>query len=368
MDAREDRHPQQDSDRIDVRLSALGEVAASVPHLLGFHPRESVVLISLHGPGGGRVGLTVRADIPPAEHAHEAAASLAGTVRTDRPSGVLLAIVSEAADDPGPGGRASPDLPHRVLVWELVTALAEIGVAVPDVLLVRSGRWWSYDCPHPCCAPDAGTALPTGVTELEVAAVATGTVVEQDRDALAARIARPVGPARQAMAAACAKAAVECSAAVLDTGWDAVAAESWTVITGAVGRCRPGAPVAGMRLTDAEVARILWGLRDRDVRDRSLELALGADAAAVEQLWTQCTRRAPAPLDAAPATLLAVSAWLRGDGAMANVALTRALAGEPDYLLARLLADALAACIRPAELRKLIRATVSGLADTTPAG
>jgi hypothetical protein len=98
----------------------------------------------------------------------------------------------------------------------------------------------------------------------------------------------------------------------------------------------------------------VWGLRDPAVRDRALALALGPDAAAAEQLWTECTRRAPAPLDAAPATLLAVSTWLRGDGAMADVALNRALSGEPGYALARLLAQALAACMRPAELRALI--------------
>jgi Domain of unknown function (DUF4192) len=80
-------------------------------------------------------------------------------------------------------------------------------------------------------------------------------------------------------------------------------------------------------------------------------------------LWTECTRRAPTPLDAAPATLLAVSAWLRGDGAMANVALSRALDSEPDYALARLLAQALAACIAPAELRALIGAAATTLRD-----
>ena len=100
----------------------------------------------------------------------------------------------------------------------------------------------------------------------------------------------------------------------------------------------------------------MWGLRDRDVRDRALGLATGVDAAAAEILWTECTRRAPAPLDVAPATLLAVSAWLRGDGAMANVALMRALATEPEYSLARLLAEALARGIAPAELR----ATIAG--------
>ncbi|HEY0509047.1 MAG TPA: DUF4192 family protein, partial [Blastococcus sp.] len=107
--------------------------------------------------------------------------------------------------------------------------------------------------------------------------------------------------------------------------------------------------------------------RNVGVRDRALMLALGPDAAAVEQLWAECTRRAPAPLDAAPATLLAVSVWLRGDGAMADVALTRALASEPGYGLARLLAQALAAFLAPAELRSLLR-EAAGLAVDGPAG
>jgi hypothetical protein len=223
---------------------------------------------------------------------------------------------------------------------------------VGDAVLVRDGRWWSYDCPDHCCAPGAGTPLPAGVTELEVASIATGTVVERDRDALVSRIAPPPGLDRGAMAATCAQVAVEYSAAVLDEGVETVAARSWTAVAGAVARCRPGAPTD--RLTDAEVARVVWGLRDGEVRDRAIGLALANEPAAAEQLWTECTRRAPAPLDAAPATLLAISAWLRGDGAMANVALSRALDSEPGYSLARLLADALAACVTPSELRAML--------------
>jgi hypothetical protein len=360
MDARTGRPSLPDPGRIDVRLSDLGELAASIPHLLGFRPRESVVLVSLTGPGGCRIGLTVRADIPPTGHAGAVAAVLTRGVLTDRPSGVLLAVVSETPDAVGVAGDG---LPHRGLVREVVLALAEQGVPVPDAILVRDGRWWSYDCPHPCCAPGAGTPLPVGITELEVAAVATGVVVEQDRDGLAARIARPDPRARNAMAAACARVAVECSEGILEDGWDAVAEQSWAAVLDALARSRPGAPTAGARLTDHEVARLVWGLRDGAVRDRALALALGADAAAAEQLWTEVTRRAPAPLDAAPATLLAVSTWLRGDGAMADVALARALAGDPDYPLAQLLARALAACMRPSELRGLIREAVGLLDD-----
>jgi hypothetical protein len=353
MDARRRRRPRPDPDHVDVRLSEPGEIAAGLPHLLGFHPRESVVLVSLTGPSGGRVGLTVRADIPPAQHAPALAAELTRSVCTARPRGVLLAVVSEAADE------HPLDLPHRPLVHELVIALTMAGVPVPVAMLVRSGRWWSYDCPRPCCAPGTGTALPGGVSALEAAAVTAGLVVEPDREDLVRRITGPGGLARAAMVDACDRVAAEFSARVLAAGAAAVAVESWTAVTEGVGRCRPGGATARDRLGDREVARIVWGLRDREVRDRALELATGPDAASAEVLWTECTRRAPAPLAAAPATLLAVSAWLRGDGAMANVALTRALEREPDYALATLLAQGLAACIGPAELRALIAAAAA---------
>ncbi|MCW2579898.1 MAG: uncharacterized protein JWR82_1499 [Blastococcus sp.] len=365
MDARAARHADRASDPIAVRISDPGEIAAAIPHLLGFRPRESVVLISLRGPTGRRVGLTVRGDLPPAGQEAAVARLLSRSVCSDRPRGVLLAVITEAPDTQAPdteppgrdaAGPSGADLPHRALVGEFVRALAAVDVPVHDALLVRAGRWWSYDCPEPCCAPGAGTRLPTGVTELAVAAVATGGVVERDRADLEDRIARSRnGGARRDMAAACASVAEETVARVMAVGSGEVAVESWSAIEAAVVRCRPGAPVPGGRLSDREVARILCGLRDVGVRDRALVLSLGPDAAAVEQLWTECTRRAPAPLDAAPATLLAVSVWLRGDGAMANVALTRALDSDPGYGLARLLAQALAACLAPADLRSLLR-------------
>jgi hypothetical protein len=73
-------------------------------------------------------------------------------------------------------------------------------------------------------------------------------------------------------------------------------------------------------------------------------------------------------LVAAPATLLAVCAWLRGDGAMASVALERALDSDEDYRLAQLLRSALAACMRPEELRAMVVATLDRLDAVRPAG
>jgi hypothetical protein len=326
-----------------VRIGDPGDLAAGLPQLLGYRPDESVVLVALGGDTGRRVGLTVRADLPPAGHARELAAVLARSLSTDEPRAALALVVSEEPDDAVHLSPAGTDLPHRSLVHDLVLALDAVGLPLEQALLVRGERWWDYDCPGACCAPGSGTPLPTAVGALEVAAVASGTVVAADRGALAERLAPPGESACAAM-----------EPVVLRVGLEGPVGRSAgrRRIRSAVARCRPGRD--GGRPGDEEVARIAWSLRQPEVRDWALLLSLGEDAAAAEALWTECTRRAPSPLDAFPAALVAVCSWLRGDGAMANTALDRALDSEPGNPLAGLLRDALDACVAPRQLRAML--------------
>jgi len=342
---------------LTIRLSDPGEVAAALPHLIGFRPRESLVVVGLHGGTGLRVGLTARVDLPGGAHQRQVVGGLVRSLATDRPDAVLLAVVSEDGDELGPRFGTSRsalarDLPHRSLVHEAVLAFDAVDVAVRTALLVRGGRWWSYDCDRGCCAPGAGTALPAGTSPLAVAATLTGQVVEADRAALVRRLA-PVGaPGAAGMARACDEIGDDLAARTAQHGWEEVREETWAAVLAAVASAGPGAV---HRFADREVARLAWGLRDVELRDRALTLALGPSAAAAEVVWTELTRRAPTPLDAAPATLLAVTAWVRGDGALANVALDRAQASEPSYSFAALLRTALDQCLRPAEIRRLIQ-------------
>jgi hypothetical protein len=350
MSALPRRFQPPDLDPYRVRVSDPGEIAAAVPQLLGFRPRESVVLIGLGGVRGNQVGLTVRGDIPPPGSEPALARALSRSVGTGGPEAVVVALVSEAPDDPdGPAG--APDLPHRALLRDLTIALALDGIAVRTSLLIRGGRWWSYECPEACCRPGAGTSLPAGVTALEAASVASGVVVANSREALQRRLAPD--PDRAGIADACRRLTRGVRMSSADAGPDADA--DWAAILQALRRCAPWSAHPAERLPDDLLARVVWALRhEPTVRDRALVLALGDEASAAETLWTECTRRAPQPFDAAPATLVAVSAWLRGDGAMANIALDRALASDPGNRLARLLAPALEACLHPTELRRLI--------------
>jgi len=59
------------------------------------------------------------------------------------------------------------------------------------------------------------------------------------------------------------------------------------------------------------------------------------------RLWTDVVRRAQPGYVAAPASLLAFTAWQGGDGSLANIALDRALADDPGYSMALLLRDAI---------------------------
>src|SRR5688500_13414321 len=84
---------------LTVRLSDPGEVAAALPHLLGFRPRESLVVVSLRGGRTRRFGLAARVDLPPDEHRAAVVVGLVRSLMTDRPAAVVVAVVSEAPDD-----------------------------------------------------------------------------------------------------------------------------------------------------------------------------------------------------------------------------------------------------------------------------
>jgi hypothetical protein len=111
----------------------------------------------------------------------------------------------------------------------------------------------------------------------------------------------------------------------------------------AVGRQRAGAP-----LTDDEVAWLSLVLVHRPVRDHAWE-TVGGDFGTHVALWSDVLRRCEPELVVAPGTLLAFAAWRAGEGPVAAIALSRALAVDPAYPLAVLMARALMRGVAPSE-------------------
>ncbi len=66
-------------------------------------------------------------------------------------------------------------------------------------------------------------------------------------------------------------------------------------------------------------------------------------------------RRAEPRFRAAPATLLGFAAWQAGDGIIAGMAVQRALAADPGYVMARLLGEVIAGGVAPGEWKVALR-------------
>lgn len=329
-----------------LRLSGQGGLISAVPHLLGFAPEESLVLVGLGG-RTGRLGITMRIDLPPdgpdSAPFPDEFEPMGQALLRDGGSECLAMVMTECPDDDGVP-------PYVDLVASLDEALYSCGIEVSDIVLVRTGRWRSYLCPDPDCCPAEGTEVPAASAELAAYSAYAGAVIRDSRTDLVAMIdADPVAVAatERALGHVCREMA---DAAGTGTS------EAYRERIEAVIERRVDAVASGTTrsLTHRDAARISIGLIDRPMRDRVAGHCLRESAAAAESLWIDLLHRVPPPLDAAPATLLALSSWARGDGALANVALDRALDSDPGYSLAQLVRNALDHALPPGTVREML--------------
>jgi hypothetical protein len=323
-----------------VRLSGPGDLVATVPHLFGFVPTESVVLLGLHGPRK-RINLTLRLDLCPPKHDRVVAADLARRVIASEPDAVQIVVLTGADDD-------DDGLPRRALVAELRTAL---GLGVMDALLVRDGRWWSYLCEDPDCCPPDGTPLDPqsgGATAMAAAHAMLGRSVLPDRDAVVRTVAAPTGiaavSARQALQRMCDKV-------------DALDGVGWTEPAVALVRDLVEAyadPRFTVRADDA--ALIILLCHDVPSRDEILGFELDDDAEdQLLRLLRDCVRRALPPFDAPVCATYAWLAYASGEGVLSSAAVDRALATDAGLSLAQLVAEAISRQVHPRLLRQAAR-------------
>jgi len=323
-----------------VRVGSVAGFLAVVPHLLGFHPSQSMVVVGLN-PRRGRIMLGFRYDLPDPPDAAKSRdiAQHAATVLTQRR--IKIAIAAGY----GPGTLVTP------VAEALRAALLGAGVTLRDLLRVQDGRYWSYACQDPrCCPPDGvpfdGPAHPAAVT-----LAAAGITARPDRAALAGSLAPVAGPAADAMARATERALRRAgklaAAAGPAEGQRLVIEAGRTAVREAIGTYRGGGEV-----TDHdELAWLSVSLADLPVRDDAWARMEPGFRAAHLRLWTDVVRHAREPFVPAPASLLAFTAWQSGEGALANVAIERALAADAEYSMAHLIGQAVDAGLPPSAAR-----------------
>lgn len=327
-----------------IKLSNPAELVSALPYLVGFYPYDSMVVVCLQGPSP-RIGLAVRADLPPPGYEEELAESLLGPVLARAPVGVILVVVGGGAPHPLLG------LPGAAAVSAVSTAFDRHGVMPMQAIWAESlekNATWS--CFERCC----GGLLPDPATSKVAAAItAAGLVTFADRDELA-RLVAPDDDQVLARRGALLDAAVGELDRELSEDPDGVVRRHLTLVLDAVDAAGRGE----LPVTDDQIVALALALADQPVRDWCLRLCNDAEgdtggAAAAERLWLALTRATPAPELAGPATLAAFTAYLRGNGALAGMALERALQAWPGHDLGMLLAVALETGMPPSTLAQI---------------
>jgi len=305
-----------------VRATGPADLLALVPTFLGFHPADSVVLVTL---GSAPSPVHARVDLPvDPEDAAGLAAHLAGVVDRNGVGAVALLLYTDDA------------ALAAMVVDALVPRLVEVRCAVRCAARADGERWWLLGRPE----QGPGTPYDLGTHPLTAEAVVEGRVMLASRAELAGTL---VGDPTE----------VEEVETWLDEAADRLVtllpSREHLVLEGRWVRHRVRRHLAdGRRLDASDVARLLLLLHATvELRDVAWAEMHHGNAREHVTLWLDIVRRSPDELRAAPASLLGFAAWLSGRGALAWCAVERAQEAQPGYGLAGLLSTALAGGVPP---------------------
>lgn len=305
-------------------LTSPHDLIAAIPFLIGYHPTNSLVLVSLKE---DCVGMAMRVDYPALssiERSEEPYESLVKhLVREGAESALVVAYV--------PDDRSDGEEVLNAIANSLLTAEIDLR----ESLLIYKGRFRSVLCNDKQCCPPEGTALKEIATSrVAVEQVAQGIMMPLDDIAslIASLSSLPLATNVDFMNRVkdfCVDEQSPTLAADQKDGAIAVLDLMSRFIAGTVGNNIGG---------DQELsARVIGRLSDIQVRD----FALGShDAHTLETyavMWRYLMRIAPCGFIAPLASLLAAVSYESGAGALAQHCIDRALADNGGYSLATLL-------------------------------
>lgn len=264
------------------------ELLGLVPHLLGFHPAESLVVLVV---GDSRLDLTARLDLADALQEGQLV-NLLGRILARFPAARAWAIAYSA---------------DREGAWEVLEqAEGILGGRCLGILYVDGLRWWSGR------ARPGGRYRPlTAVSAVE--ATVRGLPARPSRSELV-RALEPAPEEAEALAGTL-QAQVERLSRRPPNGWP----RAVTRLLGDLAR-QDRAP------SDSQCARLAILTLDAPTRDRVLCGLSEKTAQHHLRVWSQVVRRVPPWISVHATSLLGLAAWVSGDGALANVCVDRVAA------------------------------------------
>ena len=297
-------------------LTSPHDLLAAIPFLIGYHPQNSLALVSLKSDA---VGMAMRVDLPSDLAAESYDLLAAHFIREAAEAALIVAYADEKSTDP-----------ESVLI-NISAALVRAGIDIKESLIVRDNRFRSMLCSDSSCCPPEGNLIP----DLDSSRIAAEHVIA----------GHPM-PYESVAGLIDSIAAVPSS---FETGWQDEVQEFWistdaeeindlqrdgaTAIIDLAGEYREGRGAEDREL----VARVIGRMSDIQVRDFALGSHTDETADAYWAMWRELIRIAPRGFVAPIASLCAALAYERGEGALAHKALDRALHDDDQYSLALLL-------------------------------
>lgn len=317
--------------------SSIADLLATTPFVFGFHPDDSLVALAF---SSDEMICAVRYDLPRGvamKDLFDAAMQLIEILRGQAPETVsLIAYVDEEER-----ARHALGLFSRRLTAADFRVLHEIRVT--------DGRYWSYLCSDVECCPPEGRPCPPPHSVKAAEATFDGAVALPSRRHLEVGVAPVTGAEREAMRHAERRAIARLARVSSEAARSPdrhlslghlVARSGRKALREAECRYREGG-----RLNDDEMAWLGVTLASEPVR-RYAWSRTGRCGWEVE-LWSDMLRRVD-PANAAPAaTLLSYVAWCRGKGALASIAIQRALDADASYPMAGLMNEVLCNAVPP---------------------
>lgn len=289
-------------------IRTVDDLLGLVPHLIGFHPDDSLVLLLLVD---RRLELTARCDLADLDTT-EAVRDLIGAVLGRYPeAGVWLLAYSPSAE----------------VAWPVLeAAAAQLGDSCLGRLHVDGTRWWSS-------VTDPGVAYRSCTSAAAAEATAAGLLARPSRGDLASLLVGDPMPAKDFVR--------HMREAELPTDRAERAELGAAIVSRLV--------VSRQVPSDAECAVLSVVVADPAALHAAIVATTSADAERLQQIWLRVSRRAPRSSRAAPVGLLGLSALAAGEGALVNLCADLVDQLQPGHVLGRLLAEANRRLVSPAD-------------------
>lgn len=292
-----------------LRLTGPDDLLGLLPHLIGFHPRDSLALVVIDG---SHVGVTARVDLA-AMLTPRHTRALIGQLTARFPDGEVCAVAYTGSEDDA---------------WLVLRRCARIlGRRLLISLHAHPNGWWAdrRRGPRVSFNPESSRAA--------AEATVRGMQARTSREALAALAAGPDEAEWQA-ASDRLDAACEELAPLEPQRWPQRLRDT-------VAACAARPP------TDEECAELGVLLCEPNARDVELVALDKATAEHRLALWSRVVNRIPEEVSYGPLGLLGLAAWLTGNGALASVCLERLDVICPRSGLRAMLADIVGGMIPP---------------------